>query len=69
MLKSNTNSIKMFNNANKSIAKKNRGGYRGGDFSLVAPPRGLERKNPMGTNVGKSPISDNLYCITLLYFT
>ena len=25
-----------------------------GDFVLVAPPRGLERKNSMGKNIGKS---------------
>ena len=36
------------------------GADTGGDFVLVAPPRGLEIKNPMGTNIGKSPISDNL---------
>ena len=37
-----------------------RGGHRGGYFTLVEPPRGLERKNHMGTNIGKSQISDNL---------
>ena len=37
----------------------------------LEPPRGLERKNPMGTNIGKSPISDNLVCsitFTLYYY-
>ena len=32
----------------------------GGDFVLVAHPRSFERTNQMGTNIGKSPISDNL---------
>ena len=33
----------------------------GGDFDLVAPlDGGMERKNPMGTNMRKNPISDNL---------
>ena len=36
------------------------GADTGGGVYLVAPPRSLERKNPMGTNIGKSPISDNL---------
>ena len=36
------------------------GRIQGWDFTLVAPPRGLERKNPVGTNIGKSPIADNL---------
>ena len=47
-----------------------RGGYKGGILSQQHPlalprgcfstPRGLERKNHMGTNSGKSLISDNL---------
>ena len=40
----------------------------GGGIVLVAPPGGMERKNPSGTNIGKSPIFDYLSWTYLLSF-